>query len=134
VKQLRKTYPRFLPQYTSPYICINFTMSKCHDMARHTQPYPNTQWLQIEVVFVPFFLNKKFGVLQRSHAGRDQQARERKRTIHDQTISRFYTTLINLSPIAYRRRVEKTMMTKLLSLLRPGAIRRTTSNRRRDPQ
>jgi hypothetical protein len=41
-KQLRKNYPFSLPQNTSPYLCINFTMIKCHNMAGHPQPYPDT--------------------------------------------------------------------------------------------
>jgi hypothetical protein len=35
----------FSPQYTPPYLRVNFTMIKCHDMAGHPRPYPDTRAL-----------------------------------------------------------------------------------------
>jgi hypothetical protein len=45
------------------------------------------------------------------------------------------TIIINLSPIAYRKRTEqKKEMAKLLPLLLPGAVGRAVSNQQRDPR
>jgi hypothetical protein len=57
--------------------------------------------------------------------------------IHDQIISRLYTTLINLSSMAYKERTKQKRereALKLLSLLFLNTVSRTTSNRRRDPR
>jgi hypothetical protein len=46
----------------------------------------------------------------------------------------FCTIIINLSPIAYRKRIGKKKIAKLSPLLLPGAAGRAASNRRRDPR
>jgi hypothetical protein len=58
---------------------------------------------------------------------------ERKSTIHGQIISRLYTTVINVSPTAYKEstkqeREREGEVLKLLSLLFLGTIRRTASS------
>jgi hypothetical protein len=78
MKQLRKNYPFLFPlllQYTSPCLCINFTVIKCHDKAGHPQPYPNTRGLLglqstdrglitvltwLEATFIYFYLFSKW--------------------------------------------------------------------------
>jgi hypothetical protein len=85
-KHLRNNYPilfSLLRQYTSPCLCINFTMVKCHNMTGHPWPYPDTRGLlglrstdrclitipmRLETAFISFFpLKKVWGPIAITH-------------------------------------------------------------------
>jgi hypothetical protein len=72
----------FLQQYTSLHLCINIIMTKRHDRDGRARLYHGT-WEPLLLFF------------------------KEESTVHDQIISEFHTTLMNLGPMTYRKRIEQ---------------------------
>jgi hypothetical protein len=147
-KTAKENLPNFVYRNTSLSI---FVQISGHQVPRYAQTSPAIPWhsgattgITIHYLMLDYGPNtarshvhfsplNKFETPQWLHARWDKQVPERRRMVYDRIISGFCTALINLSPMAYKKKTEKQRRSNYCHYSL-DAIRRATSNWRKDPR